>query len=90
MDVTIDQLDWKLRQDKRVVTIEKNARYLLPEDVGESVDFVTMDVSFISATKVLPAIVPVAAARRRIPDTDQAAIRAGKALDRQRRDRPRR
>jgi len=60
VDVTIDQLDWKLRQDKRVVTIEKNARYLLLEDVGESVDFVTMDVSFISVTKVLPAIVPVA------------------------------
>jgi 23S rRNA (cytidine1920-2'-O)/16S rRNA (cytidine1409-2'-O)-methyltransferase len=60
VDVTIDQLDWKLRQDKRVVTIEKNARYLLAEDVGELVDFVTMDVSFISATKVLPAIIPVA------------------------------
>ena len=61
MDVTIDQLDWKLRQDKRVVTIEKNARYLQPEDVGEPVSFVTMDVSFISVTKVLPAIVPIAA-----------------------------
>ena len=61
MDVTIDQLDWKLRQDKRVVTIEKNARYLRPEDVGEPVSFVTMDVSFISVTKVLPAIVPIAA-----------------------------
>lgn len=62
VDVTIDQLDWKLRQDKRVITIEKNARYLQPADVGESVDFVTMDVSFISATKVLPAIVPVTGA----------------------------
>jgi 23S rRNA (cytidine1920-2'-O)/16S rRNA (cytidine1409-2'-O)-methyltransferase len=61
VDVTIDQLDWKLRQDGRVVTIEKNARYLQPEDVGESVSFVTMDVSFISVTKVLPAIVPIAA-----------------------------
>jgi 23S rRNA (cytidine1920-2'-O)/16S rRNA (cytidine1409-2'-O)-methyltransferase len=61
VDVTIDQLDWKLRQDNRVVTIEKNARYLKPEDVGEPVGFVTMDVSFISVTKVLPAIVPVAA-----------------------------
>jgi 23S rRNA (cytidine1920-2'-O)/16S rRNA (cytidine1409-2'-O)-methyltransferase len=61
VDVTIDQLDWKLRQDGRVVTIEKNARYLQPEDVGETVELVTMDVSFISVTKVLPAIVPVAA-----------------------------
>jgi 23S rRNA (cytidine1920-2'-O)/16S rRNA (cytidine1409-2'-O)-methyltransferase len=61
VDVTVDQLDWKLRQDKRVMTIEKNARYLQPEDVGEPVSFVTMDVSFISVTKVLPAIVPIAA-----------------------------
>jgi 23S rRNA (cytidine1920-2'-O)/16S rRNA (cytidine1409-2'-O)-methyltransferase len=61
VDVTVDQLDWKLRQDKRVVTIEKNARYLQPEDVGEPASFVTMDVSFISVTKVLPAIVPIAA-----------------------------
>ncbi len=61
VDVTIDQLDWKLRQDNRVVTIEKNARYLQPENVGEPVSFVTMDVSFISVTKVLPAIVPIAA-----------------------------
>src|ERR1700685_30703 len=60
VDVTIDQLDWKLRQDGRVTTIEKNARYLQPQDVGESVEFVTMDVSFISVTKVLPAIVAIA------------------------------
>jgi 23S rRNA (cytidine1920-2'-O)/16S rRNA (cytidine1409-2'-O)-methyltransferase len=60
VDVTIDQLDWKLRQDTRVVTIEKNARYLRSEDVRESVGFVTMDVSFISVTKVLTAIIPIA------------------------------
>ena len=65
VDVTVDQLDWKLRRDKRVVMIEKNARYLLREDVGEFVSLVTMDVSFISVTKVLPAIVPIAA-----PGTD--------------------
>src|ERR1700733_12172783 len=59
VDVTINQLDWKLQKDPRVVTIERNARYLKPEDVGEQVDLVTMDVSFISATKVLPAIVPI-------------------------------
>ena len=51
VDVTIDQLDWKLRQDTRVVTIERNARYLRPEDFGEAVELVTMDVSFISVTK---------------------------------------
>ena len=60
VDVTIDQLDWKLRHDGRVTTIEKNVRYLQPQDLGESVELVTMDVSFISVTKVLPAIVPIA------------------------------
>jgi 23S rRNA (cytidine1920-2'-O)/16S rRNA (cytidine1409-2'-O)-methyltransferase len=59
VDVTINQLDWKLQKSPRVVTIERNARYLKPEDVGELVDLVTMDVSFISVTKVLPAIVPI-------------------------------
>jgi 23S rRNA (cytidine1920-2'-O)/16S rRNA (cytidine1409-2'-O)-methyltransferase len=76
VDVSIDQLDWKLRQDARVVKIEKNARYLKPEDLAPSAgvtlpgvatlpSFVTMDVSFISVSKVLPAVVPVAA-----PHTD--------------------
>jgi 23S rRNA (cytidine1920-2'-O)/16S rRNA (cytidine1409-2'-O)-methyltransferase len=60
VDVTIDQLDWKLRQDARVTTVERNARYLRPEDIGAPVDFVTVDVSFISVSKILGAIVPVA------------------------------
>jgi 23S rRNA (cytidine1920-2'-O)/16S rRNA (cytidine1409-2'-O)-methyltransferase len=58
VDVTIDQLDWKLRQDRRVVVIERNARYLRPQDIGERAALVTMDVSFISAGKVLPAVMP--------------------------------
>jgi 23S rRNA (cytidine1920-2'-O)/16S rRNA (cytidine1409-2'-O)-methyltransferase len=62
VDVTIDQLDWKLRRDPRVVTVERNARYLRPEDIGEPVDLVAVDVSFISVGKVLPALVPVASA----------------------------
>jgi len=66
VDVSIDQLDWKIRQDVRVVKIEKNARYLQPEDLPSNASeslpcFVTMDVSFISVSKVLPAVVPVAA-----------------------------
>jgi 23S rRNA (cytidine1920-2'-O)/16S rRNA (cytidine1409-2'-O)-methyltransferase len=61
VDVTIDQLDWKLRQDPRVVRLEKNARYLKPEDIDEPVDFVTVDVSFIGVSKILAAIVPLAA-----------------------------
>jgi len=61
VDVTIAQLDWKLRQDPRVVTVEKNARYLRPEDIGETADLIAVDVSFISASKILPAIVPLSA-----------------------------
>lgn len=61
VDVTIDQLDWKLRQDARVVPVERNARYLQAGDVPEPASFVTMDVSFISAGKVLPAVVPLVA-----------------------------
>ena len=55
MDVGYGQLDWKLRNDPRVVVKEKlNARYLRPEDIGERVDIVVMDVSFISLTMVIP------------------------------------
>lgn len=54
IDVGRGQLDWKLRQDERVVCMEKtNIRYVLPENIGEPVDFVSIDVSFISLTKVL-------------------------------------
>jgi 23S rRNA (cytidine1920-2'-O)/16S rRNA (cytidine1409-2'-O)-methyltransferase len=62
IDVTIDQLDWKLRQDSRVIACRRNARYLKPEDIGEPVDLVSMDVSFISATKILPALAAIAKA----------------------------
>jgi 23S rRNA (cytidine1920-2'-O)/16S rRNA (cytidine1409-2'-O)-methyltransferase len=61
VDVTVDQLDWKLRQDPRVTTVERNARYLRAADIPEPPALVTMDVSFISVTKVLPAVVSVAA-----------------------------
>jgi len=61
VDVTVDQMDWKLRQDPRVTAVERNARYLKAEDILERPALVTMDVSFISVAKVLPAVVPVAA-----------------------------
>jgi 23S rRNA (cytidine1920-2'-O)/16S rRNA (cytidine1409-2'-O)-methyltransferase len=61
VDVTIDQLDWKVRRDPRVVTVERNARYLRPEDISEPASLVVIDVSFISVGKVLPAVVSVAA-----------------------------
>ena len=57
LDVGTNQLDWKLRQDPRVVSRENtNARYLEPAAVGEPIDLVTVDVSFISATLILPVI----------------------------------
>lgn len=59
LDVNIAQLDWKLRKDARVVAIECNARYLKPEQIPAPVDFVTVDVSFISVTKILDALVRV-------------------------------
>jgi 23S rRNA (cytidine1920-2'-O)/16S rRNA (cytidine1409-2'-O)-methyltransferase len=60
VDVTIDQLDWKLRQDARVLPVERNARYLRPEDIGEPVELVVVDVSFISVSKILAALVSLA------------------------------
>lgn len=57
IDVGRGQLDWKLRQDERVVCMEKtNIRYVTPEDLGELIDFSSIDVSFISLTKVLAPI----------------------------------
>ena len=54
VDVGHGQLDWKLRQDERVVCMERtNIRYLTPADIGEPPSFVSIDVSFISLTKVL-------------------------------------
>ena len=58
IDTGYGQMDFKLRQDPRVRLLEKtNARYLTADAVGETVDFIAMDVSFISATLVLPAVV---------------------------------
>lgn len=55
IDVGHGQLAWKLRNDERVVCMEKtNFRYLTPEDIGEPIDFASVDVSFISLTKILP------------------------------------
>ncbi len=57
VDVGTNQLAWKLRQDERVRSMEKtNIRYLTPEDIGELVDFVSIDVAFISLTKVLEPV----------------------------------
>ena len=54
IDVGTNQLAWKLRTDERVVSMEKtNIRYVTPEDIGQLVEFVSIDVAFISLSKVL-------------------------------------
>ena len=54
VDVGYGQFAWKLRQDPRVVCMEKtNIRYVTPEDIDDALDFASVDVSFISLTKVL-------------------------------------
>ena len=61
VDTGYGQMDFKLRQDPRVRLLEKtNARYLTREDVGATADLIVMDVSFISATLVLPAVIAAA------------------------------
>ncbi len=60
VDVGTNQLDWKLRQDPRVVGLEKaNARYLTLKQIGVRVALAVMDVSFISSTLILPALPPL-------------------------------
>jgi len=55
VDVGYGQLAWKLRQDERVINMERtNVRYLKPEQIGEELDFISIDVSFISLKLVLP------------------------------------
>ncbi len=85
VDTGYGQMDFKLRQDSRVRLLEKtNARYLTREALNASVDFIAMDVSFISATLVLPAV--IAAAFPESPDQregqanrsiGEASIRSG-------------
>jgi len=66
VDVGAGQLDWKLRNDPRVVVRDKvNARYLAAADIGQQVAFISMDVSFISATMILPQLPALLAAESR-------------------------
>jgi 23S rRNA (cytidine1920-2'-O)/16S rRNA (cytidine1409-2'-O)-methyltransferase len=60
VDVNISQLAWKLRQDPRVLRVERNARELRREDMPKPISLVTADVSFISVAKVLPPACSVA------------------------------
>jgi 23S rRNA (cytidine1920-2'-O)/16S rRNA (cytidine1409-2'-O)-methyltransferase len=63
VDTGAGQIDWKLRTDARVILHEHlNARYLAFEDIGEIADVITCDVSFISVTLLIPALVDLLAA----------------------------
>jgi 23S rRNA (cytidine1920-2'-O)/16S rRNA (cytidine1409-2'-O)-methyltransferase len=60
LDVGHGQLDWRIRNDPRVVVIEgRNARFLSVDDLPGPVDLVVVDVSFISLTEILPRVPPV-------------------------------
>lgn len=68
VDTGYGQIDAKLRSDARVRLLEKtNARYLEPQQVPEAIEFIAMDVSFISAALVLPAVLQAAFAEKRTP-----------------------
>jgi len=57
VDVGYGQLAWKLRSDERVVNMERtNIRYVMPDEIGEKIDFASIDVSFISLKLVLPVV----------------------------------
>ena len=60
LDVNVEQLEWKLRQDPRIIRIERNARELREDDVPEKVGLVVIDVSFISVRKVIAPALAVA------------------------------
>lgn len=62
VDVGYGQFAWKLRTDERVVCMERtNIRYVTPEDIGEKLDFASIDVSFISLKTIMPATVSLLA-----------------------------
>jgi len=66
VDVAYGQLDWKLRSDSRVVVMERvNARHLRPGDIPQEIDLAVIDASFISVTRILPALLPFFPGERR-------------------------
>ena len=89
VDTGYGQMDFGLRNDRRIRLLEKtNARYLEAADVGEAIDFIAMDVSFISATLVLPSVIraawaapaPSAATRREIVVLVKPQFEVGREL----------
>jgi 23S rRNA (cytidine1920-2'-O)/16S rRNA (cytidine1409-2'-O)-methyltransferase len=79
-DVGRGQLDWRLRNDPRVVVIEgRNARFLAPEDLPGPVDIVTIDVSFISLSAILPRVAAVLRAGADVVPLVKPQFEAGRA-----------
>lgn len=79
IDVGHNQMIWRLRRDPRVELREGvNARYLKPEDFDQKFDLATIDVAFISATKILPAVAPLLAERGRIITLIKPQFEVGK------------
>ncbi len=67
VDAGTNQLDWRLRRNPRVVVLEQtNARHLTFDQIGAKVDLVMMDVSFISATMILPVLPPLLGPRAEV------------------------
>jgi 23S rRNA (cytidine1920-2'-O)/16S rRNA (cytidine1409-2'-O)-methyltransferase len=81
VDTGYGQMDFGLRSDPRIRLLEKtNARYLKPGDIGEKIDFIAMDVSFISATLVLPAVLRAASSCGQIVVLVKPQFEAGREL----------
>ena len=79
VDVGYGQLAWSLRNDPRVVCLERtNARYLTDEQVPEPLDFVSIDVSFISLRLILPAVHELLKARGHIVCLVKPQFEAGR------------
>lgn len=79
VDVGYGQLDWKLRQDPRVICMERtNARYLTREQIPDPLDFISVDVSFISLGLILPALRPLLKERGQMVCLVKPQFEAGK------------
>jgi 23S rRNA (cytidine1920-2'-O)/16S rRNA (cytidine1409-2'-O)-methyltransferase len=79
VDVGHNQIDWKLRNDPRVEIREGvNARHLTPDDFDEKFDLATIDVSFISATKIFPAVLAILKTAGRIITLIKPQFEVGK------------
>ena len=79
VDVGHNQIDWKLRKDDRVEVREGlNARYLSAADFDVTFDLITIDVAFISATKILPSVVPLLSASGRLITLIKPQFEVGK------------